>query len=244
MSQPRSHRHCLLPPGFTLIELLVVISVIGVLVALLLPAIQAAREAARKTQCSNNLKQLALSCQNYHPDPAINAFVTSQSLFVSMLGQLEQQPLYNAVNFSRTIYASANYTIYATGLGVLWCPSDPLIQMSTQFVFYEPPLTCTTRYSSYAGCTGVFNTEPWMYGDPLNPKRIEQSEGLFITARSIPLAEIGDGHSLLDDLPHESVLQNARYAGVVRQQPLCNGGVELPPERCPLRLRRWLGQVP
>jgi prepilin-type N-terminal cleavage/methylation domain-containing protein/prepilin-type processing-associated H-X9-DG protein len=208
-------------PGFSLIELLVVISVIAVLIGLLLPAVMSAREAARKAQCSSNLKQLALACHSYEvalgtlpigrpmmydPDPDVFGLGTGPSIFVALLGQLEQQPLYDATNFSRSIYNSANYTIFGTGLNVLWCPSDPTIQRTVQYVFYEPPAEPTVRFTSYGACTGVYNPEPWLYkGDELNPRRIDQMNGLFITQRSFPLAAVTDGTSntlLLSERAH------------------------------------------
>src|SRR5436309_2009691 len=132
LSRPRRRPH-----GFTLIELLVVITIIAVLIALLLPAVQSAREAARRILCTNNLKQLALAAQNYHDVHGAFPMGTpffyyadvgwtdvGHSLWISMLAQFEQQPLFNAVNFNHDIYTIANQTIHETGLSTLWCPSD------------------------------------------------------------------------------------------------------------------------
>ncbi|MGE3819978.1 MAG: DUF1559 domain-containing protein [Isosphaeraceae bacterium] len=138
--------------GFTLIELLVVIAIIAVLIALLLPAVQAAREAARRAQCVNNLKQLGLAAHNYHDvngkfptgmylhpvfGPTTGQAWNNSSWLVLMLPQMEQQPLYNAVNFSimwgvnnsgwrwSTIYqGQQNSTVRQTIISSLGCPSD------------------------------------------------------------------------------------------------------------------------
>src|ERR1700760_4846557 len=93
-------------PGFTLIELLVVIAIIAVLIALLLPAVQAAREAARRAQCVNNLKQIGLAVHNYHdrmgalPGAELVRNFSSFSALTHLLPGLEQNSIYNAINFS------------------------------------------------------------------------------------------------------------------------------------------------
>jgi prepilin-type N-terminal cleavage/methylation domain-containing protein/prepilin-type processing-associated H-X9-DG protein len=131
--------------GFTLVELLVVIAIIGILIALLLPAIQAAREAARRSQCSNNLKQLGTALQSHHqvynrfpygadvgdPNSAWMSTISSKnhgSFIVRLLPYLELQQIYkqckfNADTFYQSILGSGVY-VCQQRLPMLTCPSD------------------------------------------------------------------------------------------------------------------------
>jgi|CXWL01.1.fsa_nt_gi prepilin-type N-terminal cleavage/methylation domain-containing protein len=153
--------------GFTLVELLVVIAIIGILVALLLPAVQAAREAARRMSCGNNLKQLGLALHNYHdtyktfPPDAIwhgNAKGTTGSAttvrnytwIAMVLPFIEQGPLHDQIDFTRPALISLNaFQVNGSpGIAVeipsLICPSDP--------GFNTPPRGI--GITSYAGNAG------------------------------------------------------------------------------------------
>jgi prepilin-type N-terminal cleavage/methylation domain-containing protein len=119
--------------GFTLVELLVVIAIIGILVALLLPAVQAAREAARRGQCTNNLKQLSLAFQNYHDTygvfPAFNFPVAgtanwnSHGALTMILPFIEQEPLYDQIDFTTGWDSGANASVRYTQIDGFRCPS-------------------------------------------------------------------------------------------------------------------------
>jgi prepilin-type N-terminal cleavage/methylation domain-containing protein/prepilin-type processing-associated H-X9-DG protein len=121
--------------AFTLIELLVVIAIIAVLIALLLPAVQAAREAARRAQCVNNLKQFGLGIHNYHqstgalpPGNLTNTWADFSSS-VMLLAYMEQQQLYNSINFAAGIGPASpgcpqNTTAQYSTVNFMNCPSD------------------------------------------------------------------------------------------------------------------------
>lgn len=118
--------------AFTLVELLVVITIIGILIALLLPAVQAAREAARKMQCSNNLKQIGLAILTYESTNAmlpigmnIEAPWKGTSAFASLLPGVEQQALYDQYDFNGRIYPpSKNVSVVCVQIPAFICPSD------------------------------------------------------------------------------------------------------------------------
>ena len=107
------------PSAFTLVELLVVIAIIGILIALLLPAVQAAREAARRMQCTNNLKQMGLGVHNFHDSrthlpPSIVAQYR-MSLFPLLYPYIEQQSLYDLILSGTDLIGQTGANIYVTG---------------------------------------------------------------------------------------------------------------------------------
>jgi prepilin-type N-terminal cleavage/methylation domain-containing protein/prepilin-type processing-associated H-X9-DG protein len=205
--------------AFTLIELLVVIAIIGILIALLLPAVQAAREAARRTQCTNNLKQLGLALTSYHDtlgsyppttirhkaDPFCDAcgYGAMYTFRVMVLPYLEQKNLFDAINFSYeyspfgqgdTRGIPVNATVAGTLVNGYVCPSDGPRFAPTGGAFGTGNSQVKLPYTNYLASAGVTLKPACVYsGCPCSVANA--SEGAMFSFGAVRNSEILDGLS-------------------------------------------------
>jgi prepilin-type N-terminal cleavage/methylation domain-containing protein/prepilin-type processing-associated H-X9-DG protein len=193
--------------AFTLVELLVVITIIGVLLALLLPAVQSARESARRTSCLGNIRQLAIAALNYHStkarfatglvpvEPESKKFAGGTNLWVETLPFVEEVSLKSKWDYDdyRNNIAGRHEALSAQVVPILICPSDPLPGPKHDLQV-DPPyewMNGVYALSSYGGNAGTRS-----FGNDDIP---QSEDGVFFTRSRVRMAKITDGssHTLL-----------------------------------------------
>jgi len=175
--------------GFTLIELLVVIAIIAILVSLMLPAVQQAREAARRTQCKNNLKQIGLAMHNYHDVYQSFPMGTNAQFygpFVAILPHLDHANLQNLYDFSEYYTTAGNLDAINTQVPVFLCPSMVIPRAVPESACSEPGAA-----ASYGGSLGTHNGA----NPTVEPDGMFIGYGGFSTPTAVRMRDVTDGTS-------------------------------------------------
>ena len=187
--------------GFTLVELLVVVVIVGSLVALLLPAVQSAREAARRVQCQDHLKQIGLAMHNYHAgqetfppgylsrslddDPEKVELGPGWGWGAMLLGHLEQPALLNAINFSVSMSDPASATARSSTMGLFLCPSSVGDGPAMVRGFNGPVILPDLASGQYVASAGQLDLE----------EATILNNGIFFRGSRISLRDVTDGSS-------------------------------------------------